>query len=63
MKHKLLKLLEYHVTGAINRGEKTTIKAIVDDQNEKETDPTPYCSACGAKTEKYCKCGPIAENN
>jgi hypothetical protein len=25
-------------------------------------DPTPWCSACGAKTLAQCKCGPIAGN-
>lgn len=27
-----------------------------------ESDPTPWCSHCGAKTYKQCGCGPIAEN-
>lgn len=22
-------------------------------------DPTPYCSACGAKHKRYCTCGPL----
>ena len=25
-------------------------------------DPTPYCSACGARCKADCDCGPIAEN-
>lgn len=32
-----------------------------EDKEELE-DPTPWCSACGAKREKDCHCGPIAEN-
>lgn len=31
-------------------------------QDEKN-DPTPWCSACGAKTMKKCNCGPIPEND
>ena len=27
-----------------------------------DRDPTPYCSACGAKKEADCHCGPIADN-
>jgi hypothetical protein len=26
-------------------------------------DPTPWCSACGARKREDCHCGPIAENN
>jgi hypothetical protein len=26
-------------------------------------DPTPWCTACGAKTREKCNCGPIADNN
>lgn len=25
-------------------------------------DPTPWCSACGARFRDQCECGPIAEN-
>jgi hypothetical protein len=27
-----------------------------------DTDPTPYCSGCGAMQKSRCHCGPIAEN-
>jgi hypothetical protein len=26
-------------------------------------DPSPWCQYCGAKRERDCDCGPIAENN
>ena len=26
-------------------------------------DPTPWCTACGARTQERCKCGPIAAND
>lgn len=29
---------------------------------EKEYDPTPWCSICGARTSKQCNCPPIADN-
>ena len=29
---------------------------------ELESDPTPWCNSCGAKTKQQCECGPIAEN-
>ncbi len=32
----------------------------VEEIEEADYDPTPYCSACGPKAS--CKCGPIAEN-
>lgn len=37
----------------------------LESQNETDDnyDPTPYCNACQAKSQKNCKCGPIAENN
>jgi hypothetical protein len=25
-------------------------------------DPTPYCSACRARSKEFCKCPPIADN-
>lgn len=28
----------------------------------KNYDPTPWCNACGAKTQDKCKCPPIADN-
>ena len=28
----------------------------------RDTDPTPYCSGCGAMQKSRCHCGPIAEN-
>lgn len=31
-------------------------------EQREEFDPTPYCNACKAKKKKYCKCGPIADN-
>lgn len=34
-----------------------------DETATEEIDPTPYCTGCGAMTEKKCKCGPIAEND
>jgi hypothetical protein len=30
--------------------------------SEKFSDPTPYCSGCGAMQKSRCHCGPIAEN-
>lgn len=30
---------------------------------EYDPDPTPWCSGCGAKRERDCKCGPIAAND
>jgi hypothetical protein len=30
---------------------------------EKEVDPTPYCSWCGAMEVDQCHCGPICENH
>lgn len=32
-------------------------------QPPKDTDPTPWCNGCGAKTQAGCSCGPIAEND
>jgi len=29
---------------------------------ELETDPTPWCSGCGAMKQSNCHCGPIAAN-
>lgn len=37
------------------------IKNIAEDALDE--DPTPWCSACGAKLAKDCKCGPIADND
>lgn len=28
-----------------------------------DTDPSPWCSHCGARTRKQCDCGPILEND
>lgn len=28
-----------------------------------EADPTPWCSACGAKRKADCACGPLADND
>jgi len=30
---------------------------------EREADDAPWCQYCGAKRERFCQCGPIAENN
>lgn len=27
-----------------------------------DEDPTPWCTACGARKRENCRCGPIAEN-
>lgn len=31
-------------------------------RNRRDHDPTPWCTACGARTKERCHCGPIAEN-
>lgn len=38
------------------------IQKAVEDFISEYDDPTPYCSACGARHREQCKCGPIAEN-
>lgn len=30
--------------------------------SEADSDPTPWCNACGARTKARCSCGPIADN-
>jgi hypothetical protein len=33
------------------------------EHDEEDEDPTPYCTWCGAKSSKHCKCPPRAEND
>jgi hypothetical protein len=40
----------------------TLPKADVELLSDEERDPTPWCTACGAKHKRDCHCGPIAEN-
>ena len=35
----------------------------IDDPEHPDYDPTPYCHICGAKEQKQCVCGPMAEND
>jgi hypothetical protein len=32
------------------------------EQEERNYDPTPWCSYCGARIPEECNCGPLADN-
>ena len=65
MKDKTIKELEEDnlvlVTGKADLEAK--IASYLQQEEEDEDDPTPWCSHCGSMTIKGCDCGPIAENH
>jgi len=39
-----------------------TVSNAVRSEVSEDYDPTPWCSACGARRQADCDCGPIADN-
>lgn len=53
-------LLKYSTLPEIENDLKELFELIF---QREEVDPSPYCSWCGASRQKYCNCGPRAEND